>query len=212
LHYKHILLALVLLALFLPSARGAPPCLIQNVSLNYPSSAMPGERISMLTHVQANCLQWPPMSWAYVIRVDLTDTGTHYVLSTSTYLVGYNQTDIDTVLVNPATAPAYSGVWVLEVDFYIFEGGQMLVHGTNLGTIQVGNTISTTYQTTTSTASTSIQSTNIPQPITTIQNSTMRTEYGPSIDQLEETLIVIFVVLVMITLTFLIKVKRRKTA
>jgi hypothetical protein len=151
------------------------------------------------------------MSWAYVIRVDLTDTGTHYVLSTSTYLVGYNQTDIDTVLVNPATAPAYSGVWVLEVDFYIFEGGQMLVHGTNLGTIQVGNTISTTYQTTTSTASTSIQSTNILQPITTIQNSTMRTEYGPSIDQLEETLIVLFVVLVMITLTFFIKLKKRKT-
>jgi len=156
------------------------------------------------------------MSWAYVIRVDLTDTSTHYVLSTSTYLVGYNQTDIDTVLVNPATAPAYSGVWALEVDFYIFEGGQMLVHGTNLGTLQVGNTISTTYQTTTSIQSsmapTSTQSPNIPQPITTIQNPTLRTEYGPSIDQLEETLIVLFVVLVMITLTFFIKVKRRKTA
>ncbi len=210
-HYKPILLALVLLAFFLPSASGAPPCLIQNVNLNYPSSAMPEERINMLTHFQANCLQWPPMSWAYVIRVDLTDTGTHYVLSTSTYLVGYNQTDIDTVLVNPATAPTYSGVWVLEVDFYIFQGGQMLVHGTNLGTIQVGNTISTTYQTTTSTASTSIQSTNMSQPITTIQNSTMRTEYAPSIDQLEETLIVLFAVLVVITLTFFIKLKKRKT-
>ena len=87
----------------------------------------------------------------------------------------------------------------------------MLVHGTNLGTIQVGNTISTTYQTTTSTASTSIQSTNMSQPITTIQNSTMRTEYGPSIDQLEETLIVLFAVLVVITLTFFIKLKKRKT-
>jgi hypothetical protein len=152
------------------------------------------------------------MSWAYVIRVDLTDTGTHYVLSTSTYLVGYNQTDIDTVLVNPATAPAHSGVWVLEVDFYIFQGGQMLVHGTNLATLQVGNTTSTTYQTTTSTTSTSIQSTSTPQPITTIQTSTMRTEYGPSIDQLEEILIVLLVVLVMVTLTFFIKVKKRKTA
>jgi hypothetical protein len=213
LHHKHSLLTLLaLLVIFLPSASGAPPCLIQNVSLNYPSAVMPREQINMLTHVQANCLQWPPMSTAYVIRVDLTDTNTHYVLSTSTYLVGYNQSDIDAVLVNPATAPGYSGVWVLEVDFYIFQGGQMLVHGSNMATLQVGNTISTTYPTTTSMTSTSIQSTNISQPITTIQNSTMRTEYGPSIDQLEETLIVLFVVLATITLTFFIKVKKRKTA
>jgi len=213
LHHKHFLLApLLLLALFLPSASGTPPCLIQNVSLNYPTSSMPGEQINILTHVQANCLQWPPMSWAYVIRVDLTDTSTHYVLSTSTYLVGYNQTDIDTVLVNPATAPARSGVWVLEADFYIFQGSQMLVHATNLATLQVGNTTSTTYQATTSTTSTSIQSTSTPQPITTIQTSTMHTEPAPSIDQLEETLTVLLVVLVIVTLTFFIKVKKRKTA
>jgi hypothetical protein len=173
---------------------------------------MPSEEINMLTHIQATCLQWPPMSTVYVIRVDLTDTSTGIILSTSTYQVGYAQTDIDTVLVNPATAPAYSGVWSLEVDFYIFQGGQILVHGTSFGIIQVGNTITLTHQTTTAITAPVTEMTRIQQSTTTTQslNATVRKGFGPSTQQLEYTLIVLIMLLILVSLAVIIKLKQGK--
>jgi ABC-type taurine transport system substrate-binding protein len=151
------------------------------------------------------------MSAAYVIRIDLTDAATRYILSTSTYQVGYAQTDIDTILVNTATAPAYSGAWVLEVDFYLFQGGQMLVHGVNFGTIQVGNAISLTYQTA-STIPSPITEMTKTQQLTTTQtpNANVRTGLVPSTEQLDGTLIVLLAVLTVISLTVLIKLKKGK--
>src|SRR5208337_65217 len=98
---------LIFITINLPNARGALPCQVQNVTLSYPSSATLGEKINVLTHVQATCLQWPPGggSAEYAVRVDLADATTHYILSTSTYQLEYTQTDIDTVLVNAATTP-----------------------------------------------------------------------------------------------------------
>jgi len=192
----------------LPTASSLPPCLIQNVSLDYPRSVMPAQPINMLTRIQASCLQWPPMSTAYVIRVDLTDTRTGYILSTSSYQVGYTQTDIDTIVTNPATAPNFQGVWTLQVDFYIFQGGDMLVHGTNFGTIQVGNPVTATQsQQTTTTVTTSMPETSSTRQTQTLY-TTENANFVPSTQQLEYALVALILVLVLVALIVLPKLKR----
>jgi len=131
--------AVVLLALSLPSASALPPCLIQNINYTYPSSVTVGQQITVKTHLQATCVQWPPYGVAYSIRVDLSDADTPVVHSTITYQVGYSQTYIDTVFPNTAQAPASPGTWGLRVDVYLWGGsGQLLIHAVDYAKLQVG--------------------------------------------------------------------------
>jgi hypothetical protein len=85
------------------------------------------------------CVQWPPYATEYSIRVDLTDISTGFVLSTTTYQVGYAQTYIDQVFLNTATAPNSPGNWQLRVDVYIWgPSGQLLIHMADYAKLPVG--------------------------------------------------------------------------
>jgi hypothetical protein len=117
-----------LLVVSLPSASALPPCLVQSVKYDFPSSAAPEQQITVKTQLMATCIQWPPYRMPYSIRVDLTDLATGAVASVS-YQVGYAQTYIDQVFQNNARAPNSPGAWLLRVDVYIWGGsGQLLVH------------------------------------------------------------------------------------
>jgi hypothetical protein len=119
------------------SAQG--PCLVQSVNYNFPSSVSLGQQITVQTHITATCVQWPPYWTEYSIRVDLTNISTGFVLSTTTYQVGYAQTYIDQVFLNMATAPNSLGSWPLRVDVYIWgQSGQLLIHMEDYAKLPVG--------------------------------------------------------------------------
>ena len=128
-----------LLVASLPSASALPPCLVQSVTYDFPSSITVGQQITVNTHIKAMCVQWPPYATEYSIRVDLTSLSTGLILSTTTYPVGYSQTYIDQVFLNTGTAPNSQGTWSLRVDVYIWGGsGQLLIHMTDYAKLPVG--------------------------------------------------------------------------
>ena len=87
----------------------------------------------------ASCVEWPPYATAYSLRVDLTDVSTGFVLSSTTYQVGFAQTLIDQVFLNNAIAPKTPGDWLLSVDVYIWgPSGQLLIHQTDYAKLPVG--------------------------------------------------------------------------
>ena len=123
----------------LPTAVAQPPCLVQSVNYDFPSSVTPGQQITVTTHLTATCVQWPPYMTAYSIRVDLNDQATGFVLSTVTYQVGYAQTYIDQAFANTATVPNSPGTWALRVDVYIWGGsGQLLIHLVDYAKLPIG--------------------------------------------------------------------------
>ena len=138
-NYRILILGiLILLGLSLPNVNALPPCLIQSINYNFPSSASVGQRITVTTRLQATCVQWPPYAVAYSIRVDLTDLNTFIVQSTTTYQLGYSQTYVDQVFVNTGTAPNSTGSWPLRVDVYLWGGsGQLLIHVTDYAKLPV---------------------------------------------------------------------------
>jgi hypothetical protein len=100
-----------------------------------------GQQITVETHIMATCVQWPPYWTEYSIRVDLTNVATGFVLSTTTYQVGYAQTYINQVFLNTATAPNSPGTWLLRVDVYVWGGSeQLLVHMTDYAKLPVRGT------------------------------------------------------------------------
>jgi len=122
-----------------PTASALPPCLVQSVNYDFPSSVTVGQQITVQTHLQATCIEWAPFITEYSIRVDLTNISNGYVLSTTTYQVGYSQTYIDQVFLNAATAPSSPGYWSLRVDVYIWGGsGQLLIHLVDYAKLPVG--------------------------------------------------------------------------
>jgi len=134
-----LFLGLFVLLVSFPGASAQLPCLVQDVNYDFPSSVTVGQEITVKTHLTATCVQWPPYATAYSIRVDLTDISTSYVLSTTTYQVGYAQTYIDQVFNNTATTPNSPGTWSLRVDAYIWGGeGQMIVHMVDYAKLSVG--------------------------------------------------------------------------
>jgi len=141
--FKRILLlgALVTLAVTfsnLPGIFAQPPCTVQSINYQFPSTVATGQQITVTTHLVATCVQWAPYWTEYSIRVDLTNISTGYVLSTTAYQVGYAQTYIDQVFLNSGTAPNFQGNWMLRVDVYIWGGeGQLLVHLTNYAKLPV---------------------------------------------------------------------------
>jgi hypothetical protein len=119
----------ILLAVNVPGAFAEPPCVVQSVNYSFPSSVTVGQEITVQTHLTATCVEWAPYWTEYSVRVDLTNISRGFVLSTTTYQVGYAQTYIDQVFQNTATAPNSEGTWLLRVDVYIWGGwGQMLLH------------------------------------------------------------------------------------
>ena len=134
-----LFLGLFVLLVSFPGASAQLPCLVQDVNYDFPSSVTVGQEITVKTHLTATCVQWPPYATAYSIRVDLTDISTSYVLSTTTYQVGYAQTYIDQVFNNTSTTPNSPGTWSLRVDAYIWGGeGQMIVHMVDYAKLSVG--------------------------------------------------------------------------
>ncbi len=130
-----------LLVASLPTASAQPPCLVQSINYDFPSSVAPGQQITVKTHLTAACVQWPPYAAEYSIRVDLTNVATGFVLSTAAYQVGYAQTYIDQAFLNTATAPNSPSTWLLRVDLYIWGGsGQLLVHMSDYAKLPVGGT------------------------------------------------------------------------
>jgi hypothetical protein len=128
-----------LLVASLPNASALPPCLIQSINYDFPSSITVGQHITVKTHITATCVQWPPYATAYSIRVDLTDVSTGFVLSTTTYQVGYAQTYIDQVFLNTANGANSAGTWALRIDVYIWgTSGQLLIHMVDYAKLPVG--------------------------------------------------------------------------
>jgi len=127
---KILILGIILLAVGIPSVAALPPCLVQNINYSFPTSSIsPGQQITVTTHLQATCVQWPPYAVAYSVRVDLTDLASGVIGSTITYQVGYTQTYIDQTFPNTIIAPNSPGAWNVRVDVYIWGGsGQLLVH------------------------------------------------------------------------------------
>ena len=116
-----------LLVMSFPAASAQLPCLVQNVNYDFPSSVAEGQQITVETHLTVSCVQWPPYPTDYSIRVDLSNVSTDFVLSTTTYQVGYAQSFIDQVFLNTGTAPNSAGIWSLRVDVYIWRGSADLV-------------------------------------------------------------------------------------
>jgi hypothetical protein len=140
-HWVLLLGIFPLLVVSLPNASAQPPCIVQSINYNFPSSVTLGQQITVNTHLMAACVQWPPYGTEYSIRVDLTNVATGFVLSTTTYQVGYAQTYIDQVFPNTGTAPNSPGTWLLRVDVYIWGGsGQLLVHMADYAKLPVGGT------------------------------------------------------------------------
>jgi hypothetical protein len=140
-HWVLLLGIFPLLAISLPNVSAQPPCIVQNIVYNFPSSVTLGQQITVKTHLTAACVQWPPYGTEYSIRVDLTNVATGFVLSTTTYQVAYAQTYIDQVFPNTGTAPNSPGTWLLRVDVYIWGGsGQLLVHMADYAKLPVGGT------------------------------------------------------------------------
>ena len=136
-----LLVIFSLLVVSLPSASAQPPCVVQRINYDFPSSVALGQQITVKTHLMAACIQWPPYSTEYSIRVDLTNIASGFVLSTTTYQVGYAQTNIDQVFLNTGTAPNSPGPWFLRVDVYIWGGsGQLLIHMVDYAKLPVGGT------------------------------------------------------------------------
>ena len=132
-------IALSVLLSSLPGASSLPPCLVQSVNYNFPSSVTLGQQIVVSTHLVMYCVQWPPYSTAYRIRVDLTNVASGAIPSTVTYQVGYAQTYIDQVFQNTATAPNSQGDWLLRVDVYVWGGfGGLLIHMVDYAKLPVG--------------------------------------------------------------------------
>jgi len=128
-----------LLVASLPSASAQSPCVVQSINYDFPSPVTLGQQITVKTQITATCVQWPPYWNAYSMRVDLTNVATGFVLSTTTYQVGYAQTYIDQVFLNTAKAPTSPGTWLLRVDVYIWGGsGQLLVHMTDYAKLPLG--------------------------------------------------------------------------
>jgi len=136
---KILSLGMILLVLGIPTVVALPPCLIQNINYNFPTSSIAlGQSITVTTHLQATCVQWPPYAVQYSVRVDLTDLATAVIGSTITYQVGYTQTYIDQSFPNTITAPNSPGTWNLRVDVYIWGGsGQLLIHAADYAKLQV---------------------------------------------------------------------------
>lgn len=78
-----------LLIATLPNAFAQPPFVVQSVNYDFPSSITPGQQTTVKTHLTATCIQWAPYTTEYSIHVDLTNPATGFVLSTTTYQVGY---------------------------------------------------------------------------------------------------------------------------
>ena len=136
---KTLILGTLLLAVAIPTVAALPPCLIQNINYSFPTSTIAlGQRITVATHLQATCVQWPPYAVQYSVRVDLTDLATGVIGSTITYQVGYTQTYIDQTFPNTITAPNSPGLWNLRVDVYIWGGsGQLLIHASDYAKLEV---------------------------------------------------------------------------
>ncbi len=130
-------MSLLMVASF-PNVSALPSCLLQSVNYDFPSYVSPGQQIGVQTHLTLSCVEWAPFITEYSIRVDLTNTATGFVLSTTTYQVGFGQTYIDQVFTNLATAPNSQGTWPLRVDVYVWGGsGQLLIHLTDYAKIPV---------------------------------------------------------------------------
>ena len=129
---KYIVTLLAIFALLVmsfPAASAQPPCLVQNVNYDFPSWVAAGQQITVETHLTMSCVQWPPYLTDYSIRVDLTDLSTGFVLSTTTYQVGYAQSFIDQVFLNTGTASNSTSTWSLRVDVYVWHGSaDLIVH------------------------------------------------------------------------------------
>ena len=136
--YGLLVLSLAVLVASLPTATALPPCIVLSVNYDFPSAISVGQQVTVKTELKANCVQWPPSATAYSIRVDLTNISNGFVLSTTTYQVGFAQTYIDQTFLNNAVAPSSPGNWLLRVDVYIWGGsGQLLVHLTNYAKLPV---------------------------------------------------------------------------
>ena len=124
-----LLVGFSLLVASLPSASALPPCLVQSINYDFPSSATPGQQITVKTHLTATCVQWPPYSTAYSIRVDLTDVATGVVGSTVTYRVGYRKHTLTKFSRTPPQLPTLRAHGCSGLTRYIWGGsGQLLVH------------------------------------------------------------------------------------
>ena len=119
-------------------------CQIIGVSYAYPSQALPSQQIQVDTTVAGSCAS--NGEDYYAVRVDLVDTQSSYIVSSSSTPIGHNATDFNVTAVNPVMTPAANLTWPLQIHVYVIRAGgtngmYLLDYQTvSNATIQVGMT------------------------------------------------------------------------
>jgi hypothetical protein len=128
--------------LLIISNAAAARCQIGSVSYTYPEQADPNQQIEVDTKVAGSCVS-TGVDY-YSLRVDLVDTNSSAILSSSSTPIGYSTNNFTVTAKNFATAPSYNATWPLQMYVYVIRaggtGGAYLLDYRTIGnaTIQVG--------------------------------------------------------------------------
>jgi hypothetical protein len=137
-------LILGLLLVLVGSTVSAVRCQIAGVSYTYPGQALPSQQIQVETRIAGSCIS--NGQDYYAVRVDLVDTQSSYIVSSSSTPIGHNATDFNVTAVNPVMTPAANMTWPLQIHVYVIRAGgtngmYLLDYQTvSNATIQVGTT------------------------------------------------------------------------
>ncbi len=117
-----ILLAAGLLVVLLSiSSVAAARCQISSVSYTYPQQVDPNQQIEVDTRVVGSCVS-TGVDY-YSLRVDLVDTNSRAILSSSSTPIGYSANNFTTRAQNFATTPSYNATWLLQMYVYVIRAG-----------------------------------------------------------------------------------------
>jgi hypothetical protein len=146
---------LMFLPLAVPVVHGAynQSCTVIGWNPNYPTQVAPGQGVQVTTTISVSCAQWRTF---YSARVDLVDTSSGRLFSTSAFQIGWKP-NVTATVSNAAIAPQATGTWNLQLNLYIFEEAGMVGSFKHPLSIVVGTANSSAQQTTTAYSSATSQ-------------------------------------------------------
>ena len=116
-----LLATIVLLVPLLASNAYASRCQISNVSYAYPQTATTNQVIIVGTTVSGSCVSTGEDY--YAMRVDLVDTNSGSIISSSNTPIGYNANNFTVTGENSAKTPSANETWPLQIYVYIIRAG-----------------------------------------------------------------------------------------
>ncbi len=111
----------MLIVLLNISSVAATRCQISSVDYTYTQQAGPNQQIEVDTTVIGSCVS-TGVDY-YSLRVDLVDTNSTAILSTSSTPIGYSANNFTITARNLATAPSYNATWPLQMYVYVIRAG-----------------------------------------------------------------------------------------